>query len=90
MTKPEEIRRDARTMKALMDMFDRSFMGFVNFYEEPGNPNLPEEKENAVVAFYHLEELVAKIQKDMEQLAQNMEICEVIYAASAVRRGRGK
>ena len=82
MVTPEVLRLDAAKLGALADAFERTYLHFLDIGSDE-----PEERNKGALAFYAMKDLVDKIVKDAETLAGNMEVCDVIYAASMTRKG---
>lgn len=87
---PDELRCDMVTFSALMEMFEMSYLSLA---EIPPQAELTEkqisDREKAVSACYHLQDLADQIASEMVTLAEHMEVCNAMFAANYIAQNGG-
>lgn len=68
MTTPYKIKMEAAKLDAVMDMFERTYLHFVDLGHEE-----MKERERGTLAFYAVRDMCKSIIKDMNDLANDME-----------------
>ena len=86
MVTPDSLRRKAITLNALMEGFEHTYLEYADRSLEKETPEDARKRDGAVLAFYHIRDLLDAIAVDMEQLAGHMEVCNAVFAAAYVRK----
>ena len=81
MVTPEVIRLDVAKLDALMDAFEAKYLHFLDIGKDEF-----EERDQGVLAFYAMRDLLKKMDADAEELCGHMEVCDAIMAASRAKK----
>lgn len=85
MVTPDVIRLEAAKLDALMEAFESKFLKFIDIGKDE-----MQEREQGVLAFYAMRDLLKKMGEDAEELCGHMEVCDAIFAVNQVKKGDGK